>query len=171
MKRKPRIFWWLVAGPFVVVVAISMEAYPFLATTRYSGAKVLVVEGWLDPAPMDAAARLALDRAYTHIYTTGTIRPFTYYLLSTEGIAMQLRGPASGELGIEVAGAGVGAGFILIADGDTLLDSAIATVPRAYYAHLTTPVHELLVKARDVNSPSTSPEIFIQSFSIGGVNV
>ena len=172
MKRGRRIFSWLVAGPVVVVLAICVEAYPYLAITRPSGSKVLVVEGWMDPVPMDAAARLALDSSYTRIYTTGTVRPFTYYLSSNEGIVVELKEPAAGTLGLEVAGAaGPGAGFIIIADGDTLLRSEITTDLRPYYVHPTTPVHELLVKANNTPAPAGTPEIFIRSFSIGGVNV
>jgi len=170
MRRTRRTFWWLVAGPVVVLLAICVEAYPFLAITRPSGSKVLVVEGWLDPAPMDAAARLAIDSSYTQIYTTGTIRSFAYYLSGDEGIATELRESASGNLRIEVAG-NTGSRFILVADGDTLLNAAVLADVRPYHVQLAVPVKNILVKALDAVGPAGSPVIFIRSFLIGGMNV
>lgn len=45
MKRTRRTFWWVVAGPLVVLAAITWQAWPYLAITGRTGSHVLVVEG------------------------------------------------------------------------------------------------------------------------------
>jgi hypothetical protein len=113
---------------------------------------------------------LAIDSSYTRIYTTGTIRPFAYYIAADEAISVELKAPALGDLGIGVAG-DAGGRFILVADGDTLLEQPVSADVRPYHVHLAAPLQHLVVKALAAQDPETSPEIFIQSFSIGRVNV
>ena len=68
MSRKRPAFWWLLAGPLVVVSAVLYLAFPFLAITETSGGKTLVVEGWMDPGALQQAAQLALDSGYTKVF-------------------------------------------------------------------------------------------------------
>jgi hypothetical protein len=170
MRRKRRTVWWLLAGPIVVLVAIFIEAYPFLAITRPSGAKVLVVEGWMEETSMEAAAKLATDSSYLRIYTTGTIRPFTYYLSSGETIDIRLREPFQGDLSVDAAGA-PGTCFAVLADDDTLLEGAVTDGAHAFHVHMDSPTDKLRIVAHGMAVRDTGPELFLRSFRLGGVNV
>lgn len=170
MKRGRRIFWWLIAGPLVVLIAIMLEAFPYLAITQPSGGKVLVVEGWMDPIALQEAARLAQDSAYAHIYTTGTVRLFAYYLASGEGVDVELHDPANGTVSIQVSG-NTGGGFRLIADKDTLLDLLITSRPTIYRALLPSAATRVRVEAWTVHMVVGTPEIFVGQMSINRVNI
>ncbi|HQV37794.1 MAG: hypothetical protein IPL81_12955 [Flavobacteriales bacterium] len=170
MKRKRRIFWWLLAGPLVVLTAIILEAYPFLAINRPSGGEVLVVEGWMEPVALQEAAQLAQDSAYAHIYTTGTVRVFAYYLSSGEGIDVELHDPEQGTVAIDVSGTN-GAGFRLIADRDTLLDMPVTPRPNLYQAILPDAVTRVRVEAWTIHMDPGTPEIFVGHMSINEENI
>jgi len=169
MRKYRRLLWWALAGPLVALVATVLWAFPFLAITAPSGSKVLVVEGWMDPGALQEAAALAVDSGYRHIYTTGTVRPFAYLLNDGEGLELELQAPAQGKLDLEVAG-NIGAGFILLADGDTLLSSAVAPDPRLFRATAPRPLHRLRFMARE-NPSWHGPAIFIRALSLNGTNV
>lgn len=169
MKRR-RIFWWLLAGPLVVLAAIIVEAFPFLAITRLSGGKVLVVEGWMDPGALQEAAQLANDSAYAHIYTTGTVRAFAYYLASEEGVDVELHDAAAGTVAIDVSGT-TGGGFRLIAHEDTLLDLAVTSAPEIYTATIPATVTRFRVEAWKLPMDAGTPEIYIARMSIHDMNV
>lgn len=170
MRRGRRNFWWLLAGPLVVLSAIIVEAFHFLAITRPSGAKVLVVEGWMDPGALQEAAELALDSAYGCIYTTGTVREFAYYLNSGEGIDVELHDPAKGALTIDVSG-NTGGGVRLIAGNDTVLDQLITPRPTLLRATIKEPTSRVRVEAWTVNMPAASPEIYVAILLIQDLNI
>lgn len=164
------VYRWAAAGPVVVALAVMIWAWPYMAITQRSGGKVLVVEGWMDPPAFAEAARLALDSGYTKLYTTGTVRPFNYYLAPGEAVEAECMEPVSGTLRVEAAG-NTGGGFFLIADGDTLLDQAIDQAPRSYTASISQPVRTLRVVAWAMRMEPGEPEIFLSQITIGGVNL
>ncbi len=170
MKRGRRIFLWLLAGPTVVLAAIIVEAFPFLAITQPSGAKVLVVEGWMDPGALEEAAQLAQDSGYARIYTTGTVREFAYYLGSGEGVDVELHDPAQGTVTIDVSGT-TGGGFRLIAGKDTLLDQLITPRPILYRATLPDATARIRVEAWTAQMAAGTPEIYVATLFIHAMNI
>lgn len=169
MIRRRNGFWWVLAGPLVVLGAVLWGAFPFLAVTATSRAKVLVVEGWMDPGALQEAARLALDSGYTKIYTTGTVRPFAYYLAPAEGIALEMHDPAPGPVKINASGT-TGAGFTLWADGDTLMHQAVTAMPQDYQAALPRPAAHLRIAAWPIAMEKGVPEIYVGAFTLAGRN-
>lgn len=170
MKRR-HLLWWIVAGPCAVLLAIMVVAHPYLAITERSGGDVLVVEGWMEMPQLKEAVPLALDARYTHVYTTGTVRPFTYYLRQNEGIDVVLRKPAQGELSINVSGVDA-AGFTVTAGNDTVLHRAVTGAPQLFRTRLDRPVEQLRVTAWNTNTIDPhSDDIFILSFRVGGTDL
>jgi len=160
----------MVAGPVVVLGAIVLEAFPYLAITEPSGGKVLVVEGWMDPEAMKEAAQLALDSGYSTVYTTGTIRPFVHYLGPAEGVTVELQDPFRGEVAVHVSGT-TGAGFLLIAGGDTLLNQLVTPVTVPYRGSVRRQVDRIRVVAWDIPMKQGDPEIFVGALVIDGMNI
>ncbi|MBZ0206547.1 MAG: hypothetical protein K8H89_09490 [Flavobacteriales bacterium] len=160
----------MVAGPVVVLGAIVLEAFPYLAITEPSGGKVLVVEGWMEPGALKEAAKLALDSGYTTVYTTGTIRPFAHYLGPAEGVTVELQDPFRGEMAVHVSGT-TGAGFLLIAGGDTLLNQLVTPVTLPYHGSVHQPVDRIRVVAWDIALAEGTPAIFVRSLTIDGLNI
>ena len=169
MSRKRPAFWWLVAGPLVVAGAVLFWAFPFLAITETSGGKTLVVEGWMDPGALQEAAQLAMDSGYTKVYTTGTVRTFSYYLQPKEAVEVTLHDARPGRFTVDVSGT-TGAGFYLIAGADTLLDQGVDPEPHAYNANAGRPVEQLRVVAWDIPMQPGSPEIFVRVLEVNGQN-
>lgn len=170
MKRRRRTFWWMIAGPVVVLATIMLGAFPYLAITETGGSKVLVVEGWMEDDALQQAAQLILDSGYTRVYTTGTVRPFAYYLQPGHGLRVQLREAEQAALEVHVSGL-PGAAFVLIADGDTLLDQAVEPHGQSFRADLPRPVTHVTVVAKAMNLAPGTPAIFIRHLTIGGLNV
>ncbi len=170
MKRTRRTLWWMVAGPAVVLAAIMLEAFPFLAITEPSGGKVLVVEGWMDPGALREAAQLVLDSGYTRVYSTGTVRAFAYYLEPGQGISVEPHDTLSGKVDINVSGT-THAGFLLIADGDTVLDQAVTPHPRNYHAVLPRTAERIRVVAWPIHADPGTPVIYVAGCNVNGANI
>lgn len=170
MKRTRRTFWWMLAGPLVVLAAIVVEAFPFLAITAPSGSKTLVVEGWMDPGALQEAARLAMDSGYTQVYTTGTVRAFAYYLEPEQGISVHLQDSAQGKLVIDASGL-PGAGFLLIAGGDTLLNQAITPKPQFYSVQMRGSNAHVHVVAWPLQLQPGTRELYIAGMTLNGRNI
>lgn len=74
-----REIWWPTGPGWLVIAAVLAGAllvalrflYPFLAVTAPVGARVAVVEGWLDPRELDAAIAQIRKRGYEVVLTTG----------------------------------------------------------------------------------------------------
>ncbi len=170
MKRRRRTFWWMIAGPAVVLATIVLGAFPYLAITETGGSKVLVVEGWMEDDALQQAAQLILDSGYTRVYTTGTVRPFAYYVQPGHGLSVELRETEQDVLEVNVSGL-PGAAFVLTADGDTLLDQAVEPHGQQFRVDLPRPVADLAIVAKAMNLTPGTPAIFIRHLTIGGLNV
>jgi uncharacterized SAM-binding protein YcdF (DUF218 family) len=170
MKRR-HLFWWILAGPLAVLLVVLFFAHPYLAITAPSGGRVLVVEGWMERPQMEKAAILALSGRYDTIYTTGTIRPFSYYLKNGEGLDVLLKDPADGDIVVNVSGT-TGAGFLLICGTDTLLRQEVSAQPTVYTARTKGPIDQLRLMAwnRTVIDVRTD-DIFVQYLRVAGTNV
>jgi len=76
--RRREVWWptgpgWLVLlGLAIATLALGLRfLYPFLAVTQPVGARIAVVEGWLDPSELDAAIAGLRRRGYEIVVTTG----------------------------------------------------------------------------------------------------
>ncbi len=64
--------WLVVIGMSVLTFVIGVrQVHPFLALTERSSARVLVVEGWLNPPSIRAAAQQYRSGSYELVVTTG----------------------------------------------------------------------------------------------------
>ncbi|MBS1569302.1 MAG: hypothetical protein JST45_07640 [Bacteroidetes bacterium] len=169
-KARRNLLRWTVAGPFVVLLAVIIWAWPFMAITQPSGSKVLVVEGWMDPGALEEAARLVLDSGYTQVYTTGTVRAFAYYLEPQEGISLAFHDPVQGRITVSASGTGH-AGFYLIAGNDTLLSQAVQGLPSTYSASLHGSTDHLRIVAWPLPLPPGTPAIYVGAMEADGMNV
>lgn len=170
MKRR-HLFRWIIAGPLAVLLVVLFFAHPYLAVTAPSGGRVLVVEGWMEREQLEKAALLALNGRYDSIYTTGTVRPFTYYLKNNEGLDVVLKDPADGEVRVNASGTS-GAGFTLTAGTDTLLHQEVTAQGITYTARTKGPITQLRLMAwnRNVIDANTD-DVFIQFMRVAGTNV
>ena len=170
MKRR-HLFRWAVAGPLAVLLALMAVVHPYLAITERSGGDVLVVEGWMEEPELRTAFALASDPTYRHIYTTGTIRPFSYYLRDREGLRVQADSPLAGMVRINVSGTG-NAGFTLLADGDTVLHRPVAPQGQVFEAAMPRPARVLeLLSWNTASNDGRQANIFILHFRVDGANV
>lgn len=169
-KARKNLFRWIVAGPLVVILAVIIWAWPYMAITEPSGSKVLVVEGWMDPGALEEAARLVLDSGYTQVYTTGTVRAFAYYLEPRQGISVHLQDTAQGKLLIDASGL-PGGGFRLIAGNDTLLNQAITPKPQLYSANMPHRNAYVRIEAWPLPLQPGTPELFIGGMHLNGINI
>lgn len=163
-----RTFWWLLAGPIVVLLAVAMWAWPHLAITRTTGAKVLVVEGWMDATAMREAAQLIADSGYTRIYTTGSVRPFAYLLGKGQGIGVDFNDPLSGTLLMEAVGL-PGSGLCLVAGSDTILNEQVTAEMVLFKAAMPRTEHLQLLVYGGVAGPA--PGVFVRSLTLDGMNL
>lgn len=167
MKRV-RFLFWVTAGPLAVLVGILAVAHPYLAFTETSGADVLVVEGWMEPDHLRQAADIARKGRYTRIYTTGSVRPFSYYLRTKERICTRMKTAFTGSISIDVSGTD-GAGFLLVAGADTLLHVPVGTRGTGFSARIRTPTDSIvLVATNSRNIPAEEHDIFIKYLRING---
>jgi hypothetical protein len=131
MRLRRKILWSLLAG----FVFILLFAHPYFAVTRPSGGRVLVAEGWMRHEGLRETAELFRHGGYEHLYVTGTVRPFSYFLRHHEAIEVDLDHAAER---LEVALGGLpGAHRCLTADGDTLLTTVVGRWTTTHVVDLT----------------------------------
>ena len=64
--------WLVLAAALAAALLVALRfLYPFLAVTEPVGARIAVVEGWLDPRELDAAIVQIRRRGYGVVVTTG----------------------------------------------------------------------------------------------------
>ncbi len=170
MKRL-RFFWWLVAGPIAVLVAMLAVAFPWFAITERSGGDVLVVEGWLEQAQLKDAVAIARTGGYSSVFTTGSIRPFAYYLENDASIDVRFASPVTGQVRIDASGL-PGAGFALIADTDTLTVRFVTPAPAVFETEIKRPTTHIRFRAiTERSSQLGEPVLFVKYLNIDGVNI
>jgi len=141
---KLRGHWVLITLALVgmILLTVLVGLYPLLAMNQPSGARTVVVEGWI-PARHMPAIKAEIDRlGYDRIYTTGTPRNVSYTLRMHDTISVVLRKPGSGHLLVSACGSD-GSGFRLIADADTVLDQIVTPTCKDYRTHLVKAVQRL----------------------------
>ena len=105
----------LLAGAVLVLVLV-LFAHPYFAVTRPSGGDVLVAEGWMPEYGLRAVARRFQQDGYRHLYITGTVRPFSYYLAHHEAIGIEFHESMEGEVAMSITGL-PGSRWVLLAGG------------------------------------------------------
>lgn len=88
----------------VVLALLIVFAHPFFAVTRPSGARVMLAEGWMHHEGLLEAAALFRGGGYDHLYVSGTIRPFAYYLQMGDTLEVLVDEAFTGSLVVGVAG-------------------------------------------------------------------
>ena len=169
MKRRN----WLITVTAVAVLLVlgASQVHPYLAITEPSGSRTVVVEGWLPVELIPEAAREIERRGYDRIYTTGTVRPFAYYLEQDETLVVDLQAAARGEVMVNVSGID-GAQLLLIADGDTVMEHGVSGAPTELFASLTRPVRHLELHSLHPRPlDARTRNLFIKDLRINGSNV
>ncbi len=169
MKRRT----WLIAAivALLLLVVGAWRVHPYLAITEASGSRTVVVEGWLPVELIPEAAAEIGRRGYDRIYTTGTLRPFAYYLDQDEALVITLNGAVRGELMVNASGID-GAQLVLIANGDTIMDQQVSGAPTELFASLTRPATRLELHSRHPRTlDSGTRNLFIKDLRINGANV
>ena len=155
----------------LVLVVLSAGIHPYLAVTDPVGASVAVVEGWI-PEWMMPTVKAEIDkRGYTTIFTTGTERPFSYYLHEGEALMMALEDPVQGEVRINVSGLPQAA-FLLMAGTDTLIDLGVASYGQRFSTHMPRPADTLVVRSYNTGAvPDDLYNTYVKYLTVGGRNV
>lgn len=118
---KPGIIRW--SKRFLLVLAMTLLvlvlfAHRWFAVTRPSGARDLVVEGWLYAGGCDTVAAWFKRGAYDRVYTTGTIRPFTYYLHDGDSLILDFDPMVSGTASVRIDGLPDASASIAVGDAE-----------------------------------------------------
>lgn len=133
MKRR-RFLFWLMAGPLAILAALLAIAHPYLAVTDRSDSDVLVVEGWMGEDHLKQVPGWVDSLHYRTVYTTGSVRPFAYYLKIGEAIEVRFAQALHGRVAINVAGL-PGAGFKMISGTDTLMEHEVRSDPAEFLSN------------------------------------
>jgi hypothetical protein len=167
-----RIFrWFLVLALFpVVFFLVALALHPYLSQTGPTDADVAVVEGWIPAGLMPAVKKEIERRGYRKIYTTGTIRPFSYWLKEHDAITVELPEPMEG--GVRIVAAGLpGARLLVIADEDTVMVRQVTGDIATYWAHPARPVRTLLLRPFQSSAPGDAVVIYLHDLAVGGQDV
>lgn len=167
MRRWLKRAVWAALGGWALLM---LFAHPYFAIQRPSGAGVLVAEGWMHHAGLKEAANLYLQKGYGHMYITGNLRPFVYYLRQDEGVEVRLDTPVDGGIALRMDGL-PGSRWVLVADGDTVLTGEIGADGKDHRLMLERPAGTLRIMDRSGGSPGPDvPLLFIGRLAINGTN-
>lgn len=159
---------WALPLAAVLTVLFILTIHGILAVQAPVGAPVAVVEGWIPEAQLAAVADTLMRRRYDRVHTVGTVRPFSYHLVSGEAVAVDLRSPATGDFTLTAAGL-PGAEVAVLADGDTLVRWPMAVGLARFSIQLPTAVHRVIVAALNPQPPpGGAPSVFTLWAGIDG---
>ena len=169
MKRG-RFFFWLVAGPVAILAAMLAAAHPYLAVTERSGSDVLVVEGWMNEAHLRQIPRWVDSLHYQRVYTTGSVRPFAYYLQVGEAVEVRFVKSVNASVSIDIGGL-PGAGFRMMAGTDTVMERHVDSAPARFHSDGPITTDRLRITAiSSVGTDYSTEIIFIKFLYIGDEN-
>lgn len=116
--------WSLILLGLLIGGAIAVGlSFPLLATNAPCGARVAVVEGWIEAPYMPQVHALLAEGAYDTIYITGTPRNFSYTLRHGDTLEVELQRWVTGELLVNACGAKSAGISVEGAHGTLLADS------------------------------------------------
>ncbi|MBL7938625.1 MAG: hypothetical protein JNL43_04620 [Flavobacteriales bacterium] len=170
----PKVLKWFLlfsGAALLAVMVLVAAAFPFLAVNDPSGAKTVVVEGWI-PSEFLPKVKAEIDRrGYERVYTTGTPRNLSYTLRMHDTISVVLRNPEKGRLIVSACGSD-GSGFRVIADNDTVLERIVTPTCKDYSASLRTPVERLaLLPTYSMEGEPDWEMLFTLYVELNGTNV
>ena len=122
MRRLLNVLW-LCVGLLAFAALVIALSFPFLAVNEPVGARVAVVEGWIDVAHMAGVERLLNEGGYERVYITGTPRNFSYTLRMGDTIVVDLKQPTTGQLTVNACGSRPAQIHVLSSTGMLLKDS------------------------------------------------
>ncbi|MCB0763753.1 MAG: hypothetical protein KDB84_03545 [Flavobacteriales bacterium] len=152
-----------------LLVFLVLFAHPFFAITRPSGGHILVAEGWMHREGLIEARDLYRKGGYAHLYLTGTIRPFAYYLTEGERIQLHFGSPITER--IEVSAGGLpSTRWSLITGNDTLISVQASANATSHGIELNgLPVRDLRFEVHGQEpSPPGTAIAFIGSLRVDG---
>lgn len=155
----------------VLLVLFVVFIHGILALNEPLGAPVAVVEGWMPEDRLCTAADTLIARGYTKVHTTGTVRPFAYYLQVNEGVDVVLREAVSGELRLQAAGQ-PGARILLLTGRDTLTTWTMELGVQWFSFSLPRALQQFRLRSVNPLYPtSTTPNVFTVRCIVNGHNV
>ncbi len=167
--RRGRYLLILLTGLALALTALALFAHPYFAITARSGGRTLVVEGWLHEEGMAEAARLFEQGGYTHVITTGTIRPFAYYLQHGDTLELQADSLITGPVVLSFAGLSGALLEFQSSDGGAVELEAQPNVKE--HTVNRSLGRQLRIIARSVNPPPQGEAvIFVAGLRLNGVN-
>jgi len=151
-----------------LVVALS---FPFLAVNDPVGARVAVVEGWIDVAHMPDVKRLLDEGHYDHVYITGTPRNFSYTLRMGDTVTVELKQPTTGQLTVNACGSRPAEVHVL-SSTDVLLKDSLNDHCHDREVQLREATQQLRLTAGHPGFPDPTWELlFLLYVKIDGVNL
>ncbi len=170
MKRR-WLKWLVLLGVPMGLLLFVLLSHPHLAITEPVGGAVCVVEGWMPDDRLKDAALAIETRDYTRIHTTGTVRPFVYYLHVHEGVDVLLREPAQGTFEVKAAGL-PGARLRLVSGSDTLDTWTVQETVAAHTVAIDVPRnHFRLLSDNTIAPDGTAENAFLLDVSMNGDNL
>lgn len=170
-ERKRKMLRWLLLLALlpIILFLLALALHPYLSVTEPSGSDVAVVEGWIPPDLMPMVKEEIERRGYKTIYTTGTIRPFSYWMKEHGSITVELPRPMEGEVKIVAAGL-PGAQLLVLADEDTMMVRSITGDIAAYWVQLQRPTQRLKLQPINTAAPDGADVIFVKELAVHGEN-
>lgn len=162
---------WLCVGLFALAAVVIALSFPFLAVNDPVGARVAVVEGWIDVAHMEDVERLLDEGGYERVYITGTPRNFSYTLRIGDTIRVELKQPTTGQLTVNACGSRPAQVQVLSSTGILLKDS-LNDHCHDRYVNLVEATQQLRFTTGHPGVPDPSWELlFLLYVKIDGVNL
>ncbi len=164
-----RLLLWFSLIPLLLFIT-GLLLHPYLSVTDPTGAGVAVVEGWIPPELMPQVKAEIERRGYERIYTTGTIRPFAYWLRKDRSITVAL--PKKMEGGVRIVTAGLpGVHLIVMIDGDTAMVRPVKGDTTSYWLQPDRPFSTIRIASIANGAASDVDVLFTKDLFIRGSNV
>lgn len=160
----------LLLGCLGVLVLLVLFAHPFFATTRPSGARVLLAEGWMHRDGLNEAAALFQAGGYEHVYVSGTLRPFAYHLEAGDTLEVLPGQAFAGTLQLGTAGL-PGTTWVLLSEDEVLARGTPPLQAKDTLITIAAPQAVLRITAVVQDAPGEGiPVLFIGTFELNGAN-
>lgn len=155
-----------------VLLLLVLFAHPFFAIDRPERETALVVEGWIHHEGIKNAKALFYEGGYSHLYVTGTLRPFTYYLLVGDTLEVRLVAPATGLWEMEITGL-PSAGYDVTVDRVKLEGSVLTKQEQhSSWSAMADGISVLRITATAKDAPPNGePVLFISGSWIAGTDL
>lgn len=166
------LLWSLVCLSIVVLGMLTVFlSFPMLTMDAPSGARVAVVEGWIDEAYLPEVKELLDAGGYDTILVTGTPRNFSYTLSIGDTVVVQLQRPVTGELIVNTCGA-LNAGLVVLGAQGTIMTDSVFGPCRERRATIDRPTGSLLITPTHTGDPDPRWELlFLLYAKVDGINL